>query len=52
MKKKQEANKEKKAQVKVRDLQPKKEAKGGKGVVPGSGPNEALTLNHNETMIV
>jgi len=47
MKKKQESNKEKKPQVQVRDLQPKKEAKGGRL----SGPNEALTGNHNETFV-
>lgn len=42
MKKKQGATKANRPQVKVQDLRPKKDAKGGTA-------SKALTLNHNET---
>jgi hypothetical protein len=44
MNKKQAATKAKKPQIKVQDLQPKKEPKGGTR-------SEALTLNHNESFV-
>jgi hypothetical protein len=38
-----------KKSIKIKDLQPTKDAKGGSGG-PGKG-RSALTLNHNETLL-
>jgi len=54
MKKKQVSNKEKKAQIKVQDLQPKKDAKAGHGVSippPGFNSLESSPGNHNEAFV-